>query len=78
MTTCSPVCSLSIHVEGNLIPGAPAEDPIPDPPLQEAHFIPTVPREGGQSPDLDILTNREENHILSGEAQHFNLLPGKG
>ena len=72
------IYSLSIHAEGNLIPGALAEGPIPDPLPQEAHFTPTAPREGGQSPDLCLLTNREENHILPGEDQGLNLLPGKG
>ena len=68
----------AIHAEGNLIPGAPTEDPIPDPLPQEAQFTPTAPREGGQSQDLCLLTNREENHILPGEGQGLNLLPGKG
>ena len=58
MTICSPVCSLSIHAEGNLIPEALAEGPIPDPLPQEAHFTPTDPREGGQSPDLGLLPGK--------------------
>ena len=78
MTICSPVCSLSIHAEGNLIPGALAEGLIMDTLPQEARFTPTAPREGGQSPDLCLLTNREETHILPGEGQGLNLLPGKG
>ena len=53
------ICSLSIHAEGNLILGALTEDPIPDPLPQEAYFTPTAQREGGQSPDLCLLTSRE-------------------
>ena len=59
MTMCTLVCSLSIHAVGDLIPGALTEDPIPDLLPQEAHFTPTDPREGGQSPDLCLLTSRE-------------------
>ena len=46
------------HTEANLIPGAPAKDPIPDPLPQEAHFTPTDPREGGQRPDLSLLPGK--------------------
>ena len=59
MNVYSSVCSLSIHAEVNLIPGALTEGPIPDPLPQEAHFTPTAQREGGQSPDLCLLTSRE-------------------
>ena len=52
------ICSLSIHAEGNLIPGVLTEGPIPDPLPQEAHFTPTAPREGGQSPDLSLLPGK--------------------
>ena len=48
----------SICPGANLIPGAPAKDPIPDPRPQEAHFTPTNPREGGQSPDLGLLPEK--------------------
>ena len=77
MTTCTPLCLLSVpdahcyvgcqhfcisfqyfHTEANLIPGALAEDPIPDPLPQEANFAPTDPREGGQCPDLGLLPGK--------------------
>ena len=66
MTTCTLLCLLSMllhflsifHTEANLIPGAPAEGPIPDPLAQAAHFTPTDPREGGQSPDLGLLPGK--------------------
>ena len=65
MTTCTLLCccqhfciSFQYVPEANLIPGAPAKGPIPDPLPQEAHFTPTDPREGGQSADLGLLPGK--------------------
>ena len=64
--------------EATPIPGAPTDHLIPDPSPQRVHLTPTAPREGGQSPDLGLLINREQNFILPGDNQYLNPLPGKG
>ena len=53
-----PVILYFFHTEANPIAGALTEGPIPDPLSQEAHFTPTDPREGGQSPDLGLLPGK--------------------
>ena len=41
--------------EGDLIPGVHADEGlVPDLPSPETHLTPTVPREGGQSPDFGL------------------------
>ena len=65
------------YAEGNLIPGAPTKDLIPDPSPQEAHLTSTAPREGGPSPDLISPANRDQNFILPG-CLSLNPLQGKG
>ena len=64
---------IEFHVEGDLIPGVPAEGLVPDLPPPETHLTPIAPREG-----LGHLVSRDQNHVLPEEGQGLDPLPGRG
>ena len=70
--------NIIFRVEGDLIPGVRAEGLVLDLPSPETHLTPTVPREGGQSPDLGLPASRDQNHVLPEEDQGPDPLPGRG
>lgn len=61
--------------EGDLIPGALAEGPVPNLPLQEIHPTLIVLGDGGQGPDLDLPASEDQYLVPPGEDHGLDPLP---